>query len=81
MPLSLISFGVSRLLLSLATQVQRNTHLIERYLDPVRMNLDSCDHSAEDYTQMLRIQLTPRVRKPPCLIQEALLDMAFNSPH
>ena len=73
MPFAIISAGVSRLLLILGIQPQGNAHLIERHVDPVGMNLNSCDHGAEDRAQLLRIEILPTGGKPRCLVQKPLL--------
>ena len=62
---AIISAGVSRLRLILGIQPQSKAHLIERQVDPVGMNLNSCDHGAENCTQLLRIELLPGGGKPP----------------
>ena len=48
-------------LIGLGIQPQGNAHLIEGQFDPVGMNLNSCDHGAEDCTQLLRIELLLQV--------------------
>ena len=73
MPFSVISAGVSGLPLILGIQPQGNAHLIECYVDPVGMSLNSCDHGAEDRTQALRIELLPVAGKPRSLNQKRLL--------
>ena len=47
--------------------------MIECHVDPVGMNLDSCDHGAENRTQLLRIELLPAGGKPRRLVQKPLL--------
>ena len=70
---AIISAGVSRLLLILGIQPQSKAQLIERQVDPVGMNLNSCDHGAENCTQLLRIELLPGAGKPSRLVQKTLL--------
>ena len=47
--------------------------MIERHVDPVGMNLDFCDHGAENRAQPLRIEILPGGGKPRRLVQKPLL--------
>ena len=73
MPCAIISAGVNRLRLILGIQPQGNAYLIERHVDPVGMNLNSCGHGVEDRAQLLGVDLLPGGGEPHRLVQKPLL--------
>ncbi len=73
MSLSVICPGVSKLPLILGIQPKGNAHLIECNVDPVGMNLNSCDCGAEDRTQPICIEIPPGASKSRRLDQKPLL--------
>jgi hypothetical protein len=74
MLLSIVFAGESGLLfIGLGIQPQGNAHLIECHVDPVGMNLDSCNQGEEKGTQVLRIEILPAGGKPRSLVQKRLL--------
>jgi hypothetical protein len=70
---SIMSAGVSVLLLVLGIQPQDNAHLIECQVDPVGVNLNFCHHGEEEHTQALRIEILPAGGKQSSLVQKLLL--------
>jgi hypothetical protein len=57
--LSVVASGLSKLPLILAVQPHHYAHLIECHIDPVGMDLNSCDDGAEDRMQLLGIEILP----------------------